>query len=145
MKHSWKVVALLLGSSLSIGCGEAAKPWDKVYPVKGSVKFDGKPVVGAQVVLFPVDSKVPEAIRPTATTGPDGTFEVGTHDAKDGAPAGEYKVAIVWHPLVPTEGGPVRGDNALPPKYSAPATSDLTASVKPEASGVTLASFELKK
>ncbi len=145
MKHSWKLTTLLMAASLSVGCGGGAKPWETVYPVKGSVKFDGKPVIGAQVVLFPVDTKVPEEIRPTATTGPDGTFEVGTHDAKDGAPAGEYKVAIVWHPLVPTESGPVRGDNKLPPKYAAPNTSDLTASVKPEATGVTLTSFELKK
>lgn len=139
------VLALAFSTGLLVGCGGSKDPWDTVYPVKGTVKFEGKPISGAQVFLLPVDSKVPASVRPSATSSADGTFEVGTHSAKDGAPAGDYKISVVWYPLVQTEGGPVRGDNKLPPKYAKPESSELTATIKPEDGGTTLAVFELKK
>lgn len=125
MKVRGQVFLLFCGLCLSVtGCGKT-QPWEEVVPAKGTVTFKGKPITGAQLTLFPVNPSFPANVRPTATTTQNGEFLIGTHSATDGAPVGEYKVAIVWHPLVNNGGGPVRGDNALPPKFANPDTSDL--------------------
>jgi hypothetical protein len=125
MKFSIPVKSALLALCLGLaGCGQA-EPWEEVVPARGVVTFKGKPIAGAQLTLIPVDPSFPGNVRPTATTSPTGEYTVGTHSAADGAPVGEYKVGIVWHPLVNKGGGPVRGDNVLPQRLANPETSSL--------------------
>lgn len=125
MNHLRQILAVMCSLSFATaGCGKT-QPWEQVVPAKGTVTFKGKPIAGVQLTLFPVNPEFPASVRPTATTSQNGEFQIGTHSATDGAPAGEYKVAVVWHPLVNNGGGPVRGDNALPQKLANPETSDL--------------------
>ena len=133
---------LLSAASLGvIGCGESAKPWEVVVPVKGTVTWRGKPVSGAQISLYPVNSEFPSTVIPSATSVQNGVFSVGTYGTDDGAPAGEYRVGIVWHPLVDKGNGGSRGDNVLPPKLANPETSGLKVVVHSEET--TLPSFNL--
>lgn len=118
---------VLLG--LLAGCNKAKAPWETVFPVSGALTFGGKAIAGAQVTLFPIDGKVPESIRPTAVTEADGRFHLRTFAEADGAPAGDYRVSVIWHPLVASEGGMVRAANKLPPKYATPDGSGLTVTV----------------
>lgn len=126
--------ALLLVLALA-GCSKPTA-WDKIQPVAGSVTYKGLPIDGANLVFYPKDKSFPDSIRPTATTGAGGGFQVGTKGSNDGAPPGEYDVTITWNPLA----GDSRGPNRLPDKYSKP--GQLTARV--EADGETvLPPFEL--
>jgi hypothetical protein len=109
-----------------VGCGEAAKPWEIVVPASGKITFEGKPVDGAELTLTPVAADVPATVRPSAKSGADGSFTLGTYGTDDGAPAGEYKVSAVWFKLVNSGGSMVRGDNALPAKYANPDTSGIS-------------------
>jgi len=125
LKFSIPIKSALLGLCLgALGCGHA-EPWEQVVSARGAVTFKGKPIAGAQLTLIPVDPTFPGSVRPTATTLPTGEYTIGTHSVNDGAPVGEYKVGIVWHPLVNKGGGPVRGDNVLPPRLANPETSNL--------------------
>lgn len=118
-------VALALST---LGCGPPAQ-----HPVRGSVFFLKKPAVGARVVLHPVDPKITGPVTPSAVVGEDGSFVVATRAPGDGAPAGEYRIAIAWYPKNAKAefGGEIR--NRLPEVYSDPSTSGLAATVAPQA------------
>lgn len=124
------VMSIFVGAVAAAGCGGSSNPWETVYQSTGQVQFAGKAVSGATLVLYPTDPAVPASIRPTATTDAEGRFRLGTFSREDGAPAGEYRVAVVWHPLVNDRGGPVRGPNKLPVKYSQPDSTPLTTRIE---------------
>ncbi|HEY2826680.1 MAG TPA: hypothetical protein VGJ04_03690, partial [Pirellulales bacterium] len=68
-----------------------------------------------------------QEVVPTAQVKPDGTFDLSSYAANDGAPPGEYKVTVQWHKTVkPAGGDPTLGPNLLPPQYRRPDTSPLT-------------------
>jgi hypothetical protein len=131
--RGWRfAVAALPAMGLAValsGCGKAEEPWEQVYPATGSLSFKGRPIAGAQITLVPEDADVPESVRPRAVTMQDGTFQLGTYSSQDGAPAGAYKVLVVWHPLDKSRGEPVRGPNRLPAKYVNADTTDLVLEV----------------
>ena len=120
------------------GCGsDGRKP---VFPVSGKVTWAGKPARGATVVFHPVGDNGPDAVRPRGKVKDDGTLEVTTYAAKDGAPAGEYRVTVEWW-LSP--GGDAAPTNRLPSKLGQPDSSGLTVSV---AQGpTTIRDIELKR
>ena len=122
------VIALLVTAVLG-GCGGPSKPWEVVVPVSGQLTFEGKPVSGAQITLYPTSTEVPDSVRPSATTTEDGSFVLGTFGANDGAPVGDYKASVVWFKVVDVGSGPVRGDNVLPQKYSNPEASGITVTI----------------
>lgn len=121
-------IALLLLPALG-GCGGSSKPWEVVVPASGQLTFEGKPVSGAQITLYPTSAEVPDTVRPSATTTEDGSFVLGTYGANDGAPAGDYKASVVWFKVVDAGAGPVRGDNVLPKKYSNPEASGIAVTI----------------
>lgn len=123
------IATLLLCNVLLTGCGTAKESWEQVYPAKGVVKLDGKPVPGAVVSLIPQDSEFPDTVRPTATAKEDGTFEVGTYSKADGAPEGKYKVLVQHYPVIGSKASPAAGPNDLPKKYSKAETTDLIVEV----------------
>jgi hypothetical protein len=99
-----------------------------VYPISGRVLVAGAPAVGASVIFHPLGAS-PDALRPTATVAPDGSFAVGTFARGDGAPAGEYAVTIEWRKLI-AEGDELRpGPNVAAPEYAAAASTPLRATV----------------
>jgi hypothetical protein len=76
-----------------VGCSSDTR--QSTYSVTGQVMLDEKPLKGAVVVLHPLDkSKFKMDERPQATTDADGKFTLFTYVVGDGAPAGEYQVAI---------------------------------------------------
>lgn len=87
------VPALVL---LAAGCSQNAA--HEVHPVAGTVTYDGKPAEGVQVFFMPSKNlKVPGAqANPHAITGPDGRFTLSTFGEGDGAPAGSYRVVLIW-------------------------------------------------
>lgn len=80
---------MLLAASLALplaGCGDSGPA---LYPVKGTVTFNGKPLNTGSVMFVP-QSKGPAAYGPIAE---DGTYNLTTDD-KDGALPGKHRVMI---------------------------------------------------
>lgn len=91
-----------------------------VYPVRGQVFVNGQPAEGALVIFHPeYDPNDPDHPRPRAYVRIDGSFELGTYEIGDGAPAGNYIVTVVWAPGE-SEGDRLRG------LYADPASPRLT-------------------
>ena len=116
------------------GCS-SGDHWLPVHPTRGRVLFDGKPIPQAHVTLHPLNSSDPAAPRPRAIIADDGTFELTTYVANDGAPVGEYAVTIDWW-RTDAKPGTQEGDsppptNRLPARYSRPATSNLRVRIEP--------------
>lgn len=139
---SLKALGLCLAVLAIAGCGQDDKV--KLFPVKGVVKVDGKPVQGALLTLYPKSDALKLEQSISATTKADGSFTVGTFVPEDGAPAGEYTVTIFHFPpdaqAVMMSTGVV--PNLLPPQYSNPQRSGLSIHVKEEPNEVP--TFELK-
>jgi len=122
-----------------------------VHPVEGQVRFQGKPLAGAEVSFHPVDeSKFGDSIpRPTGHTDEEGRFKLMTYVMGDGAPAGSYLVSIAGVGRAESEQG-----NLLDPKrvvaktdllrgrFLDPKTSGLKADVKEGKNEIPV--FELK-
>jgi predicted phosphodiesterase len=107
-----------------------------VYPVRGKVYFDGTPAAMARVVFhLVIDKKT--SWTADGMVEADGTFQLSTYRAFDGAPAGEYIATVVWRdPWADAQGRP--GPNRLPEKYASPATSGLRVQVRPGQNDFTL-------
>jgi hypothetical protein len=87
----------LLAIVLLAGCGKREET--PLVPASGQVFHQSKPAAGALVILHPVANADPKAWPqgyPHATVADDGTFQIGTRAARDGAPAGDYKVLVQW-------------------------------------------------
>jgi hypothetical protein len=130
LAHGLFAVLLLLG-----GCG---KKGPATITVSGVVTQGGQPVVGAVVGFVPQDEKGKPA---QGTTDAEGRFTLKTYLAPGeevaGALAGDYQVTVQKFEAVssaePAGGGAMRAaKNLLPPRYSAPTTSGLTAQVTPD-------------
>jgi hypothetical protein len=117
------LAALTLAAA--VGCGEGRIA---TYPTRGQVLVGGKPAAGAFVVFHPASNASPKAGRPSATAADDGTFELTTFEAKDGAPAGEYAVTVQWSKPKTTPLS-LPGPDQLKGRYGDPAKSGLKASV----------------
>ena len=121
-------VIVCLVASIVSGCGAGNRP--RLYPVKGQVFWKGKPAAGAIVYFHAatggvVDPKDPKGAEPTpmGQVQEDGSFELSTYDAKDGAPAGTYRVSVVWTKDSGRGGDEV--ENLIPAKFMDPHKSGL--------------------
>ena len=110
-------VISFLALTTAVGCS-LRSDGPIVYPVKGSVRVDGKSVELVAVSLVPVDSS--DDRRPAGGfTNDDGEFSFK-------AESGEYWVSISWMKLLnPKASEPEYGPEMLPAKYQNPATSGL--------------------
>jgi hypothetical protein len=113
-------------SSGLVGCSPSGPT---LYPVTGSVTFDGKPAEGAVVVFQPAAGGA--GLNPSGTVGADGKFTLSTHPHGAGAPAGDYAVTVTWYP--PDARSQDNPKNKLPARYADGSTSGLKATVKPAA------------
>ena len=134
----WLATGLLLTLLGTSGCERGAAA---VGSVRGKVLFNGQPAEGATVVFHPAGSSEPGTLKPSGTVGADGTFTLTTFPHGDGAPAGEYAVAVTWLP--PDARGMDNPKNKLPARYADPAQSGLKATVA--AGPNELKPFELTK
>lgn len=122
-----------------LACGGTQR---KLYPVRGKVLVDGKPAEGAVVALYAQDTSQPMAQFPRGHVKADGSFTIGTYDSGDGAPPGDYKVAIVWMDEDPEILPNGRFATKLPDKYSNATTTPLSVQVREGPND--LAAYELK-
>ena len=114
---------------LALGCADKDGSFT-AYPVSGQVFYQGKPTAGAKVLFFFASENLRGQRIPTpqATVDAEGNFQLGCYNKTDGAPAGEYKVAIVWQEGSFDPEGPEPPD-LLKGRYAYPQSSGLTATV----------------
>ncbi len=122
------IVLLVPAGFCCASCG--SKP-QALYPVEGQVFFSGKPAHGALVVFHPAHDSDARAPRPSGRVDEKGSFTLSTHTPGDGAPAGEYLVAVAWLGDQ-SKRNPETGEisNKLPNRYADAETSKLRATVK---------------
>lgn len=88
-----------------LGCQEAPKPKRiPTYPVHGTLRIDGAPAVGASVKFYAADKG---GRMPAAIVREDGAFSASFYATEDGAPAGEYRLLVLWMVPPPAGGLPV--------------------------------------
>jgi hypothetical protein len=106
----------------------------KIYPVTGQVLYNGQPLKGVDIALHPLDPKNNVGYPPHATTDADGTFTLTTYRKGDGAPAGEYRVAVAFAVESVEDGSDQtkRLTAQVQVKYHRGETSGITVVVKPE-------------
>lgn len=133
----------IIGLSLLLAGCSTADPWPKRYPVSGSVRVDGKPAVRAIVTFHPKASLAPggKSFSPSTFTDDDGSFQLTTVDAGDGAPAGEYTVTVVANYIV-KDGQDVSVPDLLGGCFADPKTSPLKVTVREQVNQ--LEPFDLK-
>jgi hypothetical protein len=118
--------SLLAAVIFASGCGDAEKRVP-VFPVTGKITYQGKPPVGAQIVLHPAHSGETLDAAPIGVVQDDGSFTFTVYDPGDGAPAGDYVATVQWFKLNKELGGP--GPNVIPKKYTDPKTSPIKITV----------------
>jgi hypothetical protein len=134
-------------ASAAAGCGSSDNV--TVYPVKGKIAFNGKPMVGGGSI-----SLVPTGNQPGAAAGgeikEDGTFELTTYKPGDGSMPGEFRVVItqvVFREPGNSEDGqaptaaappPVAEIDRIPEIYSHPTNSPLTMKVEAKPNEINL-------
>jgi hypothetical protein len=134
--HSFcRVVLIVLAAPAVGGCSAAQDQRPKLVPVRGVVRYNGKPLDAARVTF----TNAALGISAYALTGPDGTFTLTTFQPGDGAAPGKYQIAVTKaqdagpgaKSAVPVfrPGAAPHPRWLIPPKYGNPATSGLTAEV----------------
>ncbi len=105
---------MVVASTLLLGCGGGVTDRPQVAPVSGRLVKDGAPVADARIEFTP-----DKGAASSATTGPDGNFELIYVDGTRGAKIGSHQVRI-------TIGGQAMasadGDSSPPKKPPMPAT-----------------------
>lgn len=113
-----------------------------VYPARGEITFDGRPLAGAAIVLHPM-SGAADAPRPRSSADADGRFALTISPTANGIPAGDYAVTVQCFPPPSGKDDGVAPRNFLPERYSRPDTSGLTLRI--EAGDNQLPTLRLKK
>jgi hypothetical protein len=143
-KTSLRAGGLLLAAgalvALASGCGGHKGP--VLYSVKGSVRINGEPAKDVNVMFTPVAPPEGGAtpLSPAAVTGEDGSFRLMSFKPGDGAPAGEYRVTVIYP--MSRFNKHLSGIDRLRGKFANPKTSGLTAKVGPKSND--LPPFDLK-
>lgn len=122
-----RVLALVLSLLSVSGCG----PKDNklpVHPATGRVRVDGQPAKDVYITFVPSD---PMAPKPTAVSDEQGNLIVTTYVTGDGAPAGDYKLAIEWPAMVNQFGRMQRGKDQLNGKFKDAASSKWPVTIVP--------------
>lgn len=90
------IASTILAATIAIACagcggsGRGAIAATTPVPVKGKVTYKGKPVTKGQVVFRSADG----GKDAFGDIQPDGSFELSTDKAGDGAAKGTYKVSV---------------------------------------------------
>jgi hypothetical protein len=137
--------------AVTLGCGPSDQV--RVYPVKGVVNFEGKPMKGGGSIAF-IPTGGQAGAAPGGEIKEDGTYELMTYKPGDGSMAGDFRVAItqvtVKEPEASPDGSapkPVDGPNVqpadqIPMIYSNHTQSPLTAKVEEKPNEI---NFDLKQ
>lgn len=126
---------LVLSALFAAAAGGCSKGGDPnrlpVFPASGHLSIQGQVPTGAFVVLHPKNGAATDpkgdVVCPRAVVKQDGSFALGSYDATDGAPAGEYAMTVEWRRIVKSpDGSPVLGPNVVSPKYGKPESSPVS-------------------
>jgi hypothetical protein len=126
-------------AALVSGCGDKGP---RLYPVKGMVRLNGEPAKDVNIMFTPVTLPEGDAtpLSPAAVTDEEGRFQLMSFKPGDGAPAGDYKVTIIYP--MNRYNKHLSGIDRLKGKFADPKTSGLTAKVEPTSND--LPPFDLK-
>jgi hypothetical protein len=145
VRGGWVALSLIL---VLTGCSSD----NPVYPVRGKVTFDGKPMVGGgSISLVPLSDQ--PGMAAGGLIGEDGSYILSTYGDGDGSMVGEFRVLIYQV----TEQEPVRTEDGqraakplslpaadrIPVIYADPQNSPLRATV--EARSANEINFDLKR
>lgn len=134
-------VSLILGS-MFLGCERGRPSLQTVVPVELIVAVQGKPPVGARVVLHPTlgDPAGSVPARPRGTVSANGVVSLTTFHTDDGAPEGDYIVTIVWPatPMTDSRGETSPGPDQFAARYADPSRSPLKLSVRKDSQPIRL-------
>lgn len=134
----------LLVPWVSLGCGKK-EDRKATFPVTGRVTYQNQNAEGVLVVLHPLDNPNPADWPkgfPRAYTAADGSFQIGTYEAADGAPTGKYVAIMEWRVATNSPIGDTLPEDRLKGRYFNSAKSKYPVNVGQEA--VALPTFELK-
>ena len=76
---------------VAVGCG-GDRP--KLVTVTGTIKMDGKGLVGGSLTFHPESGVQEKGDRPSCQLQADGSFTVQTYPYGDGMPPGAYRVTL---------------------------------------------------
>jgi hypothetical protein len=136
---------LLAAVATAVGCGGKRLPATR--PVRGIVRFEGRPLVSGAISFYPVDERAGRTNRPAVgVISSDGSYRLSTFRTGDGAMPGRYLVAIeslstertIENPEAPEEW-------AIPRRYGTTGESGLAASVPSEGTGGVTIDFDLTR
>jgi len=150
-RQSWLA---LLPIVLSVMCGCGGESF-KIYPVSGSITFEGEPMAGGGSIAFiPIgESSDKRGKAPGGSIDDSGNYILSTNAENDGSMVGEYRVVIVQETVeepeaTPDGTAPAESTSALPEKLIIPAiyadfnASPLKATVEAKTNEI---NFELKR
>lgn len=139
--HRVGSILALSGAALFACLSCERSPRAVIYPVSGRLLVNGQPAGNASIAFHPQTSTT-WGRCPVAITRSDGTFHLNTNGCADGAPAGTYKVTIVWHndsePVDDCEDPNPIGHDRLRGRFADWRRSPLTIVVRPEANMIPL-------
>lgn len=145
--HCFCIAILTLASGLA-GCGVSDR--QRVYPVRGTVTFEGKAMPGGGSISF-----VPLNRQAGKTAGGEiresGSYELTTYNPGDGSMAGEFRVVVMQAVTMEPKEAPRDGEkmpeggltgltvaeeDQIPMIYADVANSPLKATVEPKSNNV---------
>jgi hypothetical protein len=89
--HVYQLPLAIALALTALGCGKSDNV--TVYPVKGTVLFNGKPMLGGGSIAFiPMTSQKGKAAG--GTIQPDGSFVMSTYREGDGSMPGTFRVVV---------------------------------------------------
>ena len=121
---AWVLAAVCLTSSGACSPGESGP---QTHSVRGHVFLKDQPAAGALIVFSP-EAGSDTQNRPRGYVDEAGKFTLTTFSLDDGAPAGNYSVAVIWREQRDEDDPP--GRFLAPEKYSDPKTSGLRAEIQ---------------
>lgn len=92
MRGCWFVFVAICISLF--GCGPAASPKAKLYPVKGRVTLNGKPLKGCTLSLVTIKAAPGADDVYIGKLNDEGQFELASISGKAGAAVGKYRVTL---------------------------------------------------
>lgn len=125
----WRQVLAAAIVCTCVGCSGPSAP--RTVAVHGKVTYRGQPVAQGTVSFQPVKAAEGYPLRPaTGDIAPDGSYQLSTFAAGDGAVPGEYRVVIVSKTSEATLENPHAAEHwFIPEKYGNAEQSGLTAIV----------------
>ena len=104
--------------------------------MQGRVLYGENPVANARITFVPIEAPKPPDIPayPAGRTDAEGRFLLSTFKKDDGAPAGKYKVLVVWPKTLGRSDGSGEGEEGdrFEGRYSTLEVSPIEVEIKPE-------------